>query len=357
MTEVIKGNGYENFEEVVIRAAYNFSSNEYDFVDNLYYQYGRFTNFNEKLLLNTDTIQYLETNYNKIRNSSDTQRAIYRMSIIGIIDDYVIDYVGSFIEVRFKAKSEKEYINNFKTYLKRYLGNQSTEIWLNRVQAREEDSVLKKVLYTLISFIEEEISDKRKRSIDYMQQLCELGYEQGEKVFRENIIYYFTSKYARVDYLPKDTDGGRVESTEIVKKYLDYISKPPDGLGGEIDNAKHLRGACANLRITMTKENASIDLLTSYSLFALEAKESDNIDTALQRPLVSQAIDLYRKGFRALLRSNTESWYNVKELLKIFNERILDINPTIKPMIEPLTNEILLNRTTFRLTQFLNKVS
>ena len=308
ITEVIKSIGYDDFEEVIVRAAYNFSSNEFDFIENLNYQYGKFTSFQRSLSLNPDTVNYLETNYNKIRNSSDTQRAIYRMSIVGIIDDYVIDYVGSFIEVRFKAKSESEYLNNFKTYLKRYLGNQSTNIWLKKVSDNVETSILKKVLYTLISFIEDEISDKRKRSIDYMQQLCELGFEQGEKVFRENIIYYFTSKYARVDYLPKDTDSGRFESVAIVKKYLEYISKPPDGLGGEIDNAKHLRGACANLRITMTKENASIDLLTAYSLFALEAKESDNLTSALERPLVSQAIELYRKGFRGLLRNENESW-------------------------------------------------
>lgn len=357
ITEVIKSIGYDDFEEVIVRAAYNFSSNEFDFIENLNYQYGKFTSFQRSLSLNPDTVNYLETNYNKIRNSSDTQRAIYRMSIVGIIDDYVIDYVGSFIEVRFKAKSESEYLNNFKTYLKRYLGNQSTNIWLKKVSDNVETSILKKVLYTLISFIEDEISDKRKRSIDYMQQLCELGFEQGEKVFRENIIYYFTSKYARVDYLPKDTDSGRFESVAIVKKYLEYISKPPDGLGGEIDNAKHLRGACANLRITMTKENASIDLLTAYSLFALEAKESDNLTSALERPLVSQAIELYRKGFRGLLRNENESWQSVKDLLKIFNEKILDINPVIKPLISPLTNELLINRTTFRLNQFLNKVS
>jgi ATP-dependent DNA helicase RecQ len=357
ITEVIKGNGYNDFEEVIVRAAYNFSSNEFDFIENLNYQYGKFTGFQHSLSLNTSTVKYLESNYSKIRNSSDTQRAIYRMSIVGIIDDYVIDYVGSFIEVRFKAKSESEYLNNFKTYLKRYLGNQSTDIWLKKVSDNDETSILKKVLYTLILFIEDEISDKRKRSIDYMQQLCELGFEQGEKVFRENIIYYFTSKYARVDYLPKDTDSGRFESVAIVKKYLEYISEPPDGLGGEIDNAKHLRGACANLRITMTRENASIDLLTAYSLFALEAKESDNITSALERPLVSQAIELYRKGFRSLLRNENESWQSVKDLLKIFNEKVLDINPIINPLISTLTNELLLNRTTFRLNQFLNKVS
>ena len=356
ITDVIKNDGYEDFEEVIVRAAYNFSSNEFDFIENLNYQYGKFTSFQRILSLNIDTVDFLKINYNKIRNSSDTQRAIYRMSIVGIIDDYVIDYVGNFIEVRFKAKSDAEYLNNFKNYLKRYLGNQSTEIWLKKVNENVESSILKKVLYTLITFIEEEISDKRKRSIDYMQELCEQGFEKGEKVFRENIIYYFTSKYARVNYLPKDTDSGRLENVEIVKKYLDFISKPPDGLGGEIDNAKHLRGACANLRITMTKENASIDLLTSYSLFALEAKESDSLTSALQRPLISQAIELYRKGFRSLLRNENESWENVKDLIKIFNHKVLDINPLIKPLISPLTNELLINRTTFRLNQFLNKI-
>ena len=376
MTTVIKNSGYADFEEIIIRAAYNFSSNKLDFVDNLKFQYGKFTDFTKTFEINAITNKYLEENYTKIRNSSDTQRAIYRMSIVGIIDDYVIDYIGSFIEVRFRAKPEKDYINNFKNYLQRYLGNESTEDWLKKVATNGEGSILKKVLYTLIEFIEDEISDKRKRSIEYMRDLCELGYEQGDKVFRENIIYYFTSKYARIDYLPKDTESGRLESVEIVKKYLGifsekpddksldfdkklkgYISNPPDGLGGEIDNAKHLRGACANLRITMTKENASIDLLTAYSLFALEAKESDSFENALERPLISQAIELYRKGFRKLLRNENESWDNVKDLIKIFNYKVLDINPVIKPLISPLTNELLINRTTFRLTQFLNKIS
>lgn len=357
MTEIIKGVGYEDFEEVIIRAAYNFSSDEFDFINNLKFNYEKFSKFQKKLILNPDTITYLEANYSKIRNSSDTQRAIYRMSIVGIIDDYVIDYVGNFIEVRFKAKSESEYLNNFTTYLKRYLGNQSTDIWIRKATDSNEDSILTKVLYTLVVFIEEVISKKRKLSIDYMKGLCDIGFEFGDKAFRENIIYYFTSKYARVDFLPKDTDGGKIESVGIVKKYLDYISEPPDGLGGEIDNAKHLRGACANLRISMSAENASIDLLTSYSLFALEAKESDNLNSALERPFISQAIELYRNGFKSLLRNENESWESVKGLLKVFNEKVLDINPVISPLINPLTKELLINRTAFKLNQYLNKIS
>ncbi|WP_374166985.1 DEAD/DEAH box helicase [Arcticibacter sp. MXS-1] len=354
--ELLKNVGNKHIEPVVIRAAYNFSYSEYDFLGNLEYQYAKFTGFTDSLRVPPGTLELVRNSYNKIRNSSDTQRAIYRMTILGIVDDYVIDYVGQFIEVRFKAKSDDQYLENFRTYLKRYLGVQTSQAWIDRAQQKEEVSVLQKVLYTLIEFIESEVADKRKRSILYMKSLCELGAEQGDKAFRENIIYYFTSKYARTDYLPKDIDGGRIESTSVVETYLNYVSHPPDGLGGEIDNAKHLRGACANLRISMTKENATLDLLTSFSLFALEAKESDTYDTALKRPLITQAIEMYQNGYKRFLSSETESWKDVKDLLAVFNAKILDLNPVIKPLLAPLTHEILINRTAHRLSKFLDNV-
>jgi ATP-dependent DNA helicase RecQ len=355
INEKIRGDGNFECKEVVIRAAYNFSSDGDEFISNLEYQYQKQTGFTKAILLSEETKEFLLQNYYKIRNASDTQRAIYRMTIAGIIDDYVIDYVGRFIEVRFKAKPDLEYIENLKTYYKRYLGNQTTEARLKKIETIDDPSVLKKVLYNLIEFIDDVIADKRKRSIDYMEKLCELGLEKGDKGFRENIIYYFTSKYARTDYLPKDTDGGRIENTQIVKKYLEFISAPPDGLGGEIDNAKHLRGACENLRISMPAENASIDLLTSFSLFALEANASDTQELAEKRPFVKDAIGLYRKGFLRLIENGNENWYDIKSLLEFFNKKILDINPVVEPLIEPLTEEILIFRTRNHLFQFLSK--
>ena len=354
MADEIKKDGYNDFEEVIIRAAYNFSSDSSEFLDNLKFRYSQFMNYHDKLLLRSNTEAFLQTSYNRIRNSSDTQRAIYRMNIVGIIDDYVIDYVGRFIEVRFKAKSDEEYIKRFKEYLRRYCGVETTNYWLNKVNSIENISILNKVLYVLIEFIEQEISEKRKRSIDYMKELCEICISEGEREFRDRMIRYFTSKYARTDYLPKATDQGRKQNCAIVKEYINYIFYPPDGLGGQIDNAKHLRGACDNLRISMT-ENASIDLLTSFSLFALDAKETDNLELAMERPFISQAISLYRKGFRELIKS--EEWKECKELIEFFNEKALDINPVIKPLINPLTNELLINRTTYKLNQFLNKMS
>jgi ATP-dependent DNA helicase RecQ len=296
----------------------------------------------------------LKDNYLQIRNSSDTLRAVYRLNITGVIDDYVIDYVGGFIEVRFKAKSESEYKENFENYLRRYLGIETTKEWLSKIDLIEEESILKKVLYVLIQFIDSEISDKRKRSILYMQELCEVFLSEGETEFRDRMIRYFTSKYARTDYLPADTQKGTIENCAIVTKYINFIDKPPDGLGGQIDNAKHLRGACDNLRINML-ENASIDLLTSFSLLALDLKSSDTIESANAKPLVQKAIALYRSGFRRML--TIESWTDVKQLINLFNKKVLDFNSEIEPLMSKLTAELLVNRTTYKLKEFIQKIN
>lgn len=359
MNEVIVGVGYDDFEERIIRAAYNFSSNEDDFVENLTYQYYKFQinkygDEKRKFTPNPDTEKFLKDNYVQIRNSSDTQRAVYRLSIGGIIDDYVIDYVGGLIEVRFKAKSDKEYRENFRNYLRRYLGIETTKKWLSKIDSIHDESTLKKVLYVLIQFIDSEISDKRKRSIDYMKELCEVFLSEGETEFRDRMIRYFTSKYARTDYLPADTEKGTIENCAIVTKYINFIDKPPDGLGGQIDNAKHLRGACDNLRINMV-ENASIDLLTSFSLLALELKESDTLESANEKPLVQKAITLYRSGFRRMLR--IDSWTDVKQLITLFNKKVLDFNSDIEPLMSKLTTELLVNRTTYRLKTFLQNIN
>ena len=360
--------GFKDFEEVIIRAGYNFSNDENDFIANIDYQYKRYQEEENKKRIkrgeafkpivkfepSLEVESFLKINYPRIRNSADTQRAIYRMNILGIIDDYVIDYVGGFIEVRFRSKSEKEYKSNFKSYLKRYLGIDTTEKWLSKVNKIDEESILKRVLYVLIDFIESEISNKRKRSIDYMQELCGVFLSNGEQEFRDRMIRYFTSKYARTDYLPADTENGRKENCQIVRKYINYIDNPPDGLGGQIDNAKHLRGACDNLRINMV-ENASIDLLTAFSLFALELKEEDTIESANEKPLVKRAIDLYRSGFRRMLRLDT--WEDVQNLIEIFNTKVLDFNSEVNSLMNLLSSELLVNRTSFKLKELLDKIS
>jgi ATP-dependent DNA helicase RecQ len=155
--------------------------------------------------------------------------------------------------------------------------------------------------------------------------------------------------------LPRDTENGNKENCEIVRKYLNFINNPPDGLGGQIDNAKHLRGACDNLRINMRNENASIDLLTAFSLFSLDLNEDETLEIAMKKPSLKKAKELYRKGFKRMVI--VDSWENVQSLLKVFNEKVLDFNSEIKPEMDQLHSELLLQRTSFRLKGFIDNIS
>ena len=51
--------------------------------------------------------------YWHIRSEQDTMRAIYRLSIIGVVDDYVVDYRDRRIFVKFSGKTNDGYKNNF----------------------------------------------------------------------------------------------------------------------------------------------------------------------------------------------------------------------------------------------------
>jgi ATP-dependent DNA helicase RecQ len=176
-----------------------------------------------------DLTKYIGEKYYQIRNTGDTHRAIYRLNVLGIIDDYVVDYAGKFFKIKFKAKSEEEYLSNLRSYIRRYLGLNTTQNWINKVGEIEGESILEKVLYVLIEFIEREISHKRKLSIDYMKELCGVFLTEGELEFRDRMVRYFTSKYARSDYLPRDTENGRKENCSIVKSIsIIYLILPMD---------------------------------------------------------------------------------------------------------------------------------
>ena len=104
MSERVKNEGIDDFKEVYIRAAYKFSKNEEEFIDSLYFNYAKDHSFFKQLILHEATNKFLRESYYRVRNTSDTLRAIYRMSVIGIIDDYVIDYVGGFIKVFLRGR-------------------------------------------------------------------------------------------------------------------------------------------------------------------------------------------------------------------------------------------------------------
>ena len=233
--------------------------------------------------------------FNGYRNKSDTEKAIYRLSTIGIIDDYTVNFKTNTFVLFGKKKPYDNYRMNLRDYLLKYYSQKSTESKLRKLRDVNESSTLRKSIYFLIDFVYNEIQKKRELAIHDMRTACRVGLEKGNVEFKEYIDLYFNSKYARNGYsfdrlgeeinasIADETKGGKEEDIEWVWKYINIIEEDPTG--SEIDNIKHLRGACIRMLSTQP-DNYVLLLLNAYTLYRLEYKnlrylvEAENLLTS-----------------------------------------------------------------------------
>ena len=221
---------------------------------------------------------YADKEDSKSRRKDDTDKALFRLMSIGVIDDYTVDYNLKTYSLKVIKKGEGEYISALFEYIKRYYSESRAKQEIQKVQKRKGNTEIQKCLGFLTDFIYREVKTKRLRAIDDMILACKIGLEEnGNEELKDFIFLYFNSKYAKKDYtievdgkeetysLSIDTNFGRDFDFNIVWKYIKAIEIDR---GGEKDNIKHLRGACLRL-LRSNPENGGLLLLKAFTLFAL----------------------------------------------------------------------------------------
>lgn len=333
----------------IVKAAYNFCDGENDdeienrFIANLAYQFWRckttpfeyFYDFLSEIIGNeasfrgyfNENIDFYKISFWKIRNNLDTQKAIYRLTILGVVDDYTIDYAKDMAVLYFSKKEEGEYINNYKKYLNKYLGDESVAARILATKKSNEETELRKCTINLIEFFQETLTEKRfaaaKKMNDIIQDVYLKGEENGKRDLMEEIDFYFKSKYARQEYFVTDFKNN-IESIQLFEKYLNFIKNPPDGLGKEFDNLQHLKGACSRYIISNEK-NAIILLLNAFSTIALESKFISNPEIIIEK--CKSELEEVQYAFGKLLKLNSDE--SVKNLADLFKNELIKINPII----------------------------
>ncbi|HAS40402.1 MAG TPA: hypothetical protein DCS93_07985 [Microscillaceae bacterium] len=279
----------------------------------------------------------------KCRMDADTHKAIYRLSILGIIDDYEIDYKGKQFILTCSRKddalafspermSEPRLINHLYRYVNQYFTDARTRNFLATIPGKSGKTSLDKMVNFMLEFIYEQIAARRKKGIDTMQDACTLGIEEGGEAFGEYIDLYFNSKYAR-DYhsieglpysLKLDTNEGRLEVApelrllysqtievnplsqiqpveflsrpvlvplDVIRKYTRAIDLDQ---GSEVDNFKHLRGATTLLLQRGRNDNATLLFLQGFTHLGLYYRRPKKIEEACQQMM--QALIILQKS-------------------------------------------------------------
>ena len=257
----------------------------------------------------------------KKRDKNDTDKAIYRLCCIGLVEDVTIDYLSQTYELKIRKRSDEEFKQFMLDFFLKYYSFEQANKKVAQIEIQEGRNYLDKCLGYLTAFVYKNLEKKRLRAIEDMRIACEDSIahqkvEHNDEWLKEFIHLYFNSKYARHDYevngesysLSKDTDEEGKDDFDTVLKYIGVISK--DSSGSEVDNIKHLYGATL-LCLRAHPDNAALLLLLTYCIAFLGAGNNDT--------LKNNALNGYIDGFISLYEKEGSKIWKYTEL---FNEQL-----------------------------------
>ncbi|MFD1315241.1 DEAD/DEAH box helicase [Namhaeicola litoreus] len=255
---------------------------------------------------------------------TDIAKAIYRMTCIGLIEDFTQDYANSRYRIVSKRKKIGDYYQSLKQFLLRYYAEDRAEKEIQKaynMDVNSDDPLETEIfqcLAYLTGFVYDKISLKRKRAIDDMRTFCVSGtiaskdWKETNEDLKDFIYYYFNSKYAKTDYvadngesysLVVDSDSGKKSDKEILFKYLKVIDNEIVGIGTPIDNVKHLQGAVRLISRSLTDTNPTMALLEAFTLIFLGTNNNENLEKQLIQSYTDGMIEMMNR-----LNSSSEFW-------------------------------------------------
>ncbi|MDR2921166.1 MAG: DEAD/DEAH box helicase [Tannerella sp.] len=323
--ECLNDNGLA-FTYRIVHEAQNECNDKSKFIESLEWKY---KSIKDKVIHIPDNLkQSLQELFSEIRNEHDTLKAIYRLSIIGVIDDYTVDHNSKIITVTASQKNQGYYTNKLKEFILQYNSSENTNEKIKQLSLYKGNSEIQKCVSFLLEFIYEEVAPQHKTAIESMEEACKIGLQKnGSHKFKEFVDLYMNSKYAQPSYLPADTHDGLNADFGIVEKYMDLVRTQH----GQINNLKHLKNTTTRLS-TQYPENFVFILLKSFSVFLTEKERNDFIENA-QADFI--------EGFIKEHESTNENAIGLKKKMDIFREKIRKLDNSPLEKVEEAENIVL----------------
>ena len=143
--------------------------------------------------------------------------------------------------------------------------------------------------------------------------------DEGSLWLKEYIDLYFNSKYARTEYryerngeivdasLSDITENGKKDEVDFVWFFIKVVQEDESG-GSEIDNIKHLRGACLRMSSSISEPSFSIKMLSAFSLYMLESNRLRYLTEAEE--LLFDAFSILQEKKKKISEKDLEYIYN-----------------------------------------------
>jgi ATP-dependent DNA helicase RecQ len=290
--------------------------------------------------------------YSKLKISSDVlQKAIYRLSLLGIVSDWTTNFIDHF-EVHFKTIEEKHIVKSVSDYISKYEPNTDVSKELQNVQ---QNTVLEKAIWYLLNWTFENIAYSRKQSLKTLSDWCS-EFEDSES-FKQRIDSYFifsetTFILQHIAENPKDyekwfevlTTNNQFPNKIEFEKLKDSISRFLESYRNSIglnfvsgfirlalneyedsDGKERFESALSSVKVTFTQEQ-QIDFLTRLKVLGKHLTEEQKMD-------LSQSISKY---YPEMLEELAE-YYDLAYLLNdVYAQKLKELKNLNKKLYEQL---------------------
>ena len=270
--------------------------------------------------------------YGSAKYKDAIQKAIYRMCVIGLIDDFTEDYSKRTFRITTICQDESEYYEHLRLYYRKYYSAERVESMMAEVKAfANTEGVIMACLKHLTSFIYKSIADKRARGILDMEQFCNMAisskkdWKETNEELKDFIYYYFNSKYAREGFVTYDSNlqqdvpfslkddtnhdvhsEDEITSFELVRKYMRVVDAEIVNNDSQMDNIKHLQGAVRLIRRAIAEMNPVLNLLNVFCILYLGLETNEMLEEELYNDYKSVYIQYLSDDNSALIDEFTQ---------------------------------------------------
>jgi len=292
-------------------------------------------------------------------------KALYRLSILGVVSDYTLNHQKRKFEVTAAKLADQDYIDNLQNYIKRYKTREVTELVPEQVQQEAGNTVLEQCVSYLLKFVYREIERKRRAAIKTMADIASSAAKEKDPVKQNRYIWQQMLSY--LEHSPFTEDLAGLSRQIDPARWREILNKRDRESGmlllESVDGVRQLLGGCRRALESDT-ENPGLLFLSALARLLLPDPEislaMDELRASL-RFLSILPLEKQESACQTMLQE-LHHWLqntrNFQEIQRSYAGAFLDILPNrfiarlVHPLLPDQSENILLNLVLTRVQQF-----
>lgn len=269
----------------------------------------------------------IEPLFYEIRTEDDTFRAIYRLAILGYIEQTDVDFEKQLVKLSIKKKSENYHLVCLFRYIEKFISKSEVLTLFDDIASYKGNNVKEKCLNYLLDFVYNTIAQKRYQALDDMEKICLTGLEnkngdEANTKIHELIHQYFSQSTKEKEISPNFVyEAGKTDERdfEIVKSYIAEV--------GDDEQKMTKLSATTRQLLDFDTENYVFLLLNAYTKLSAKEQKDENFE---------QDFEQLVNGMVKLQKQFTGSYEKFSEYTGELLENIYIRKPSLRDKMEPL---------------------